>query len=762
MAKIRPVFKINELRNRIRQYNHEYYALDQPTVPDVVYDECMRQLVKLEAEHPELLVSNSPTQTVGAAPDSRFTPVRHEVRMLSLSNAFTPEEVVAFVKGIWHKAGHAWIYADLKYDGLALDLKYVDGWLLQAATRGDGEVGEDVTDQARLITSIPMHLGDVKGITHIRGEVYMPTAAFREYNLKADAGEPGYKKLANPRNAAAGGLRNTNLEAVKQRQLAFMPYALLNDQPHLNPEVGGSHQAQMDFLSRRGFEKAPVAMVFQGEPGLQDLLEFIAYCAEKRLSFPMDIDGLVFRVDHKEIADTFGVVSRSPKWAIAYKFPAQEVSTTLQGVDVQVGRTGAMTPVARLTPVQCAGVEVSNTTLHNYDHIRELDLRIGDEVVIRRAGDVVPELVYVRKDMPRGTEAIIEPVVCPCCQGKLIREVGGKKLFCTQGWQCTDQFKRQLEHMVSRSAFDIDGLASETIAALVDLKIVKTPADLFTLTVSDFQKALGTDSEVQAVKLVRSVEASKRHTLAKFILAMGIEGVGTSTAKLLAKMYGSLDIFQTALPSSLVLIPDIGDTTAQDINAWLNDEQNQALLEDLSNAGVVITDETHPSADWHMFITPSRVMGRWKLKGLGEAVLKRGESGGMTWRNWRQISHPSVLMHKNPAAVMAILAEVLEEKSYRARIAHLDRMLELSPTPLPNQQPLAGQTFVLTGSYPTMSREQARSSLEALGAKVSGSVSKNTTAVIAGESPGSKVVEAQRLGIDVKDPAWLAEILGTN
>ena len=758
MAKIRPVFKINELRKRIRQYNHEYYVLDQPTVPDVVYDGCMRELVKWETEYPELLVSNSPSQTVGSAPDSRFTPVRHEIPMLSLSNAFSVEEVVAFVTNIWQTYPNAQFYVDQKYDGLALDLKYVDGWLLQAATRGDGEVGEDVTDQVRMIATVPMHLGDVPGITHIRGEVYMPTAALREHNAKAEAGEPGYKPLANARNAAAGGLRNLDLEAVRRRQLAFIPYAVHND----SGAFSIVHGADMAFLAMRGFQISPSSTTFRKESVEELLIPFIARCMAERFTYPMDIDGLVIRMNNNVEAQLVGSLSRSPKWAIAYKFPAQEVSTRLLAVDLQVGRTGAITPVARLEPVQCAGVVVSNTTLHNYDHIRALDLRIGDEVVIRRAGDVVPELVYVRKDLPRGEALIVEPTQCPCCNGPLTREAGGKKLFCTQGWECSDQFKRQLEHMVSRAAFDIEGISTETIAALVDQRIVTSPADLFKLTVGDFQRALNTESRVQAEKLVLSIADSKVHTLPKFLLALGIEGVGASTAKLLAKMYGSLDTFMGARPCSLVLIPDIGETTAQDINAWLNEEQNQGLLEDLISAGIIVIQQGPPSSDWHKLITPSRVLSGWKLKGLGEAVLKRCESAGMTWENWRQISHPSVLIHKNPAAVMAALAEAAKNESYHARIAYLDWLLGQCPSPIPNQQPLAGQTFVLTGSYPTMSREQARSSLEALGAKVSGSVSKNTTAVIAGENPGSKVVDAQRLGIDVKDPAWLAEILSIN
>lgn len=759
----RPVFQINTLRDRIRKWNHEYYDLNDSSVEDVVYDAAMRELWQLEFQHPELWVSNSPTQTVGYKPNSLFTPVEHEVKMLSLANAFTIEEVVEWARGILKEHPYASLYADLKIDGLALDLKYVDGWLLQAATRGDGQTGEDVTEQARLVSTIPMHMGAQKGVFHVRGEVYMPSESFMLYNRVA--ADTGMKILANPRNGAAGAMRNTDLNAVRMRNLAFLPYGLIRDQDEASNTL--SHSDQMEWLAAYGFAKMPRQFRFthfsteSSDADLErEIRTFIGLSQLHRHQLPMEIDGLVFRVDDGSLCEKIGEISRSPKWAIAYKFPAEEVSTYLTGVDWQVGRTGVLTPVGRVEPVQVAGVVVTNATLHNLDQIHRLGAKLGDKVVLRRAGDVVPEIVRVitsDRDPHTALPDIIEPKECPGC-GRWTTRVG-KKLYCEGGWDCKEQFKRLLEHYASRLAYDIEGLASETISALVDQQIVHCPSQLFQIHIDQFQRALDTEAMVQAEKLVASIEKSKTIALHRFIYALGIEGVGESTAKLLARMFGSLDLFRAARKSNLVLIPDIGETTAGDIHAWLDNELNMGLMDDLLLSGVKIVDEASPSAEWHALITPSRVLPRWKWAGLTPAVLKRAEEVGLDWKTWRMNQHPLWMSAKPHKDTLPAIREMLDQKEIRARIASLDRLLELAPQPSTVRGPLAGHTYVITGTFFGISREQAKSGLEALGAKVSGSVSKNTTAVVAGEAAGSKLIAAERLGIPVQGQEWLMNLL---
>ena len=761
----RPVFQINALRDRIRKWNLEYYDLNEPSVEDVVYDTAMRELVQLEAQYPELMVGNSPTQTVGFKPNSMFAPVKHEVRMLSLANAFSEEEVLEWARAIRKEHPYASFYADLKIDGLALDLKYVDGWLLQASTRGDGETGEDVTAQARQIATIPMHMGAHRGVMHVRGEVYMPSESFMRYNKLAAM--TGMKILANPRNGAAGAMRNSDLSAVRMRNLAFMPYGFVGD----SEANGGSlsHREQMEWLSEHGFDKMPNSLRYRdysvpenAAEFERDIRTFIGLAALHRHQSPMEIDGLVFRVDDGSLCEQIGEVSRSPKWAIAYKFPAEQVSTYVTGVECQVGRTGVITPVARVEPVQVGGVVVTNATLHNFDHIARLGLKIGDKVGLRRAGDVVPELVYVvtsARAKGERLEDIELPCTCPGC-GRHTTLIG-KKLYCEGGWDCKEQFKRLLEHYASRAAFDIEGLASETIAALVDNGSLHCPSQLFQIHLDQYQRAMDTEALVQAEKLVAAIEKSKTIQLHRLIYALGIEGVGETTAKLLAKMYGSLDLFRAARKSSLVLIPDIGEATAYGISAWLDNELNMGLMDDLLLSGVKIVGETSPSAEWHALITPSRVLPRWKWSGLTPAVLKRAEDVGLTWTTWRMDQHPLWMTAKPHKDTLPAIREMLDQKEIRARIASLDRLLELSPQPSTVLGPLAGNTYVITGTFFGISRDQARSGLEALGAKVSGSVSKNTTAVVAGLSPGSKIKAAQDLGIPILDQDWLNDLLQT-
>jgi DNA ligase (NAD+) len=743
-----------KLRVALATANYAYHTLTDPIMTDSEFDEQLKILRQVEAEHPEWVGAYSPTQTVGAP--SAGAAKRHRYPMLSLANAFTEQDIRDFVAPIIAEFGNVVFYVDPKYDGLALDLEYHRGKLVYATTRGDGTSGDLVTDNVRQVESIPHYLHPATdAVVNVRGELYMPRVGFEAYNAKAI--EEGRKTLSNPRNGAAGSIRLNDPEQVRQRPLAFAPYDLRIEGQL--PTDGQGHLLNMLWLEERGFAKAP--WMQSTATGVEGVLSGIARLEAIRFSLPMEIDGAVIRVCDLSICEKLGVRSRTPRWAIAYKYPAQEVVTTVDAIDVQVGRTGAITPVARLTPVRCGGVEVTNATLHNVDHIRRLDIRVGDTVVMRRAGEVVPEIVSVR---PRAVELPQwqMPTQCPSCDAQLIRELGAAAVYCPNGWHCPEQLQRALEHFVSRAAFDIEGLASETIAKLIASGLVRRPADLFHLHthgVPTLQHALDTEGTRSITKLLDAILQARQVELHRFLYALGIPDVGISTAKLLARMYGSLSAVMLARPHSLRLIPDVGDTMASTIGQWLVDVKNETVIHDLLRAGVLISDESPPSSDWHRLITPAKVAAMWRLPGLTPVVMARAQEAGLDWRTWHDPMHSRWAGVKVVRDTMNSLRQIHHDSILTNQLISLTNLLDEAPAPAVQSLPLTDRVIVITGSMELLNREQVRERLEALGAKVPSSVSKRTTEVVAGPGAGSKLTEAQSLNIPVRDEAWLINLL---
>ena len=704
-----PVARIAELRQQIEDANYRYYVLDDPNLPDIDYDRLLRELQALEAEHPELASPDSPTQRVGNAPSAKFSAVRHAVPMLSLANAFEPEEIHEFVARIGKETGdfEPEFSAEPKLDGLAISLRYEHGQFVRGATRGDGATGEDVTVNLRTVRAIPLKLrGKTPAVLEVRGEIYMPRAAFERYNEWAR--ENGEKTLANPRNGAAGSLRQLDSRITAQRPLSFFAYAL--------GEVEGlklppTHSQTLALLRDFGLPVCPQVTTAKGAEGL---LAYFEQIGAQRNDLPYDIDGVVYKLDRYDQQRAMGFVSRAPRWALAHKFPAQEEATTVESIEVSVGRTGAVTPFAVFTPTHVGGVTVVKATLHNADQVARLDVRKGDVVIIRRAGDVIPEVVRVIGER-RPTDAkgnplhpsFVMPSACPACGSAVEREEGEVVARCTGGLFCPAQRVQALFHFASRRAMDIEGLGEQFIAALVEFEYVRTVADLYKLTLEDFlemkrradavkQVPLG-DAAKQvpldeaagampatakagkvatrwAENLVAAIDASRSTTLERLLYALGIRDVGESTAKTLAKHFGALDPIMSADVDTLRTVPDIGPIVASRIAHFFAEPHNREVIAALRANGV-----------------------HWK-----EGAPQRSTEG-----------------------------------------------------------PLAGQTVVLTGGLAAMSRDEAGDRLEALGAKVSGSVSKKTSFVVAGEAAGSKLAKAQELGVQIWDEerllAFLAE-----
>ena len=603
-----PAARIEELRRTLDDANYRYYVLDDPSMPDAEYDRLLRELEALEAEHPELASEDSPTQRVGIAPTGAFAEVRHSMPMLSLGNAFEDEEVADFVRRIEQKLGiEAPVFSvEPKLDGLAISLRYEDGRFVQGATRGDGATGEDVTANLRTVKAVPLHLrGDGwPRVLEVRGEVYMPLAAFKRYNERALA--EGGKVLANPRNGAAGSLRQLDPRMTAQRPLAFYAYGVGAVD---GGELPQTHSATLAKLREWGF---PVSGESDVVRGLDGLLGYYRRIGERRDSLPFDIDGVVYKIDDYAEQEQLGFVSRAPRWALAHKFPAQEQSTVLEGIDIQIGRTGAVTPVARLKPVQVAGVTVTSATLHNADQIARLDVRVGDTVIVRRAGDVIPEVVRVMPEYrdPHASEWAM-PTACPVCGSEIVREEGEAVWRCSGELSCPAQRKEAIRHFVSRRAMDVEGMGERFVEALVDLGFVESVADIYRLTLDDLLEMKrraderdGTTPEtVKAGKvatrwaenLVDAIELSRRTTLERFLFALGIQHVGESTAKALAQWFGSLDIVRR-LPWPLFKhVPDIGGEVARALGHFFDQAGNQQVIDDLLERGVVIEDGHPPS-----------------------------------------------------------------------------------------------------------------------------------------------------------------------
>jgi len=658
--------RIAQLRTEIEQHNYRYYVLDDPSVSDAEFDRLFRELQTLEAQHPELLSADSPTQRVGVTPVKSFVEVQHRTPMLSLNNAFSEEEVRAFDARIREALGVAEVeYAvEPKFDGLAITLSYRHGMFVRGATRGDGSTGEDVTENLRTVHTIPLRLHEPVGDVEVRGEVLMFKRDFAKLNKSQRA--KGEKEFANPRNAAAGSLRQLDSRITAGRRLSFFSYGIgFCD----GVKLPGKHDEQMALLLQWG---VPVAQQCGVVLGLEGLLAYYREIGAAREQLPFDIDGVVYKVNDIAQQQQLGFVSRAPRWAIAHKFPAEEASTTLLDIEVQVGRTGALTPVARLAPVFVGGVTVTNATLHNEDEIRRKDVRIGDTVIVRRAGDVIPEVArVVLEKRPSDAREFAMPKVCPVC-GSHVAKLEEEAIWrCTGGLFCPAQRKQALLHFASRRAMNIEGLGEKLVEQLVDAHIVSNPAALYKLGMLAIIN-LERMGEKSAVSLLAAIERSKHTTLARFIFALGIRNVGEATAKDLAQHFGSLDNLLSADADSLQQVHDVGPVVAQSIAAFFSEAHNLEVIEQLRACGV----------------------------------------------NW----------------------------------------VEHQPQPA-TDQPLNGKTFVLTGTLVALSREQAKEKLEALGAKVTGSVSKKTDYVVAGAEAGSKLDKALELGVAVLDEQQFLELL---
>ncbi|MEM6161775.1 NAD-dependent DNA ligase LigA [Erwinia sp. P6884] len=665
--------KIISLQTTLRHHEYQYHVLDAPEVPDAEYDRLMQELKALEADHPELITPDSPTQRVGAAPLSAFEQVRHEVPMLSLDNAFDEQSYLAFNKRVQDRlksTDEITFCCELKLDGLAVSLLYENGLLVRAATRGDGTTGENITANVRTIRAIPLRLQgeNIPARVEVRGEVFMPQAGFEALN--EEARRTGSKVFANPRNAAAGSLRQLDPRITAKRPLTFFCYGfgLLE-----GGEMPRTHHARLQQFKAWGL---PVSDRIRLCHTPEEVLAFYRQVEADRATLGFDIDGVVIKVDSQDLQDRLGFVARAPRWAVAFKFPAQEQMTWVRDVEFQVGRTGAITPVARLEPVQVAGVMVSNATLHNADEIDRLGLRIGDRVVIRRAGDVIPQVVgVVESERPADARQVEFPTACPVCGSDVERVEGEVVARCTGGLICGAQRKGALKHFVSRRAMDVDGLGDKIIDQLVEKEYVKTPADLFTLTAG---KLTGLDrmGPKSAQNIVNALEKAKQTTLARFLYALGISEVGEATAANLAAHFGSLEKIIAADLEALIAVQDVGKVVASHIRNFMDEESNLEVIRQLI------------------------------------------EMAGIHW--------PTV--------------EVVKPEEI--------------------DSPFAGKTVVLTGSLTLLSRDEAKDRLTALGAKVSGSVSKKTDLVIAGEAAGSKLVKAQDLGIEIIDEAEMIRLLG--
>ena len=666
------------LRAILNEANYRYYVLDAPTLPDAEYDRLQRELQDIEATHPELVTPDSPTQRVGAVPMKGFPEVAHAIPMLSLSNAFSEAEVTSFDRRVREglDLGEAIIeYAvEPKFDGLAVSLLFQHGLFVQGATRGDGVSGEDVSANRRTIQAIPMrlHCENPPAWLEVRGEVLMLRQAFDRLNMVAR--EKGEKTFVNPRNAAAGSLRQLDPRITAQRRLSFFAYGVGQVE---GIELPPTHFAVMDWLSELGLPVSSERDVVSGVDGLR---RYFHALGAKRDSLPFDIDGAVYKVNRLADQATLGYVSRAPRFAIAHKYPAQEEMTQVEAIDIQVGRTGALTPVARLKPVFVGGVTVTNATLHNEDEARRKDVRVGDSVVVRRAGDVIPEVVGVLLERRPMRDLVTPefppfsmPQVCPECGAPVLRVEGEAAARCSNGLSCPAQRKQALIHFASRRAMDIEGLGEKLVEQLLERGLVQTPADLYVLDQPRLAE-LERMAEKSATNLLAAIEASRNRELARFIFALGIRNVGEQTAKDLARHFGSLDALKTADESTLQQVPDVGPVVAASMRAFFTESHNQAVIENLRKAHA------------------------WKD---GEAQL-------------------------------------------------------------PVTGTLVGKTFVLTGTLPTLTRDQAQAMIESEGGKVVGSVSKKTDFLLAGEEAGSKLSKAKELGITLLDEAAFRAMLVEN
>lgn len=771
--------RIAELRRRIDDANYRYHVLDDPDIPDAEYDRLLRELEALEAAHPDLADPDSPTQRVGAAPSAKFATVRHALPMLSLGNAFSDAEIDDFVRRIEQRldAPDPVFSVEPKFDGLAISLRYEDGAFVRGATRGDGETGEDVTSNLRTIRAIPLKLRGAgwPRTLEVRGEVYMPRAGFEAYNEKARASDGKIKPLVNPRNAAAGSLRQLDPRLTAKRPLSFYAYAL-------GVVEGGTlpahHSEVLTRLRDWGFPVSPLVATARGERGL---LDYYAKIGAQRDALPFDIDGVVYKVDDLAAQRELGFVGRTPRWAVAHKFPAQEQTTTVEDIIVNIGRTGAATPAAKLAPVFVGGVTITNATLHNADQVARLDVRVGDTVIVRRAGDVIPEVVAVVPGMrPPDARPWTMPAHCPVCGSDIVREDGAVVARCTGELACAAQRTQSVFHFASRRAMDIEGLGERYIEALGEFGYLDSVAGLYRLTLEDLlemkRRADERDGTIPetvksgkiatkwAENLIEAIDASRRTTLERFLYALGIQHVGESTAKALAAWFGDLALVRHLPWPLLKLVPDIGDEVARAIDAFFEQPGNQKAIDALLAGGVEIGDTRPPSAKLRAALALDNLLARI---GIPKLTAKRAGQLASAFDSFEAVATAGV-----PALVEAGLPQDTavsvhgflhghEGRALAKRIARALQALQAATAHVRADAtgPLEGSTVVLTGTLSSMTRDQAGDRLEALGAKVSGSVSKKTRLVVAGEAAGSKLAKAQELGIEVWDEAKLLAFL---
>ncbi|MGC8116750.1 NAD-dependent DNA ligase LigA [Metapseudomonas otitidis] len=774
--------RIQALRAELDEHNYRYYVLDEPSVPDAEYDRLFRELQALEAEHPELVTPDSPTQRVGGEALSAFGEVRHEVPMLSLGNAFEEEDLLAFDRSV--QSGLGLSGGDLfgggaaveyscepKLDGLAVSLLYRNGVLERGATRGDGTTGEDISANVRTIRNVPLKL---KGegwpqVLEVRGEVYMPKAGFEELNARQ--AESGGKTFANPRNAAAGSLRQLDPKITASRPLEFCCYGIGQVSAELAP-------TQVGMLERLKGWGIPISRELRLAKGVEACLDYYRDIGQRRMALPYDIDGVVFKVNTLEDQQQLGFRARTPHWAIAHKFPAQEELTELLDVEFQVGRTGAVTPVARLKPVKVAGVTVANATLHNMDEVARLGLMIGDTVIIRRAGDVIPQVMQVVAERrPADARPVHVPEQCPVCgsaveRTQLVKRAKGKATTsegsvyrCVGRLACGAQLKQAIIHFASRRAMDIDGLGDKIVEQLVDTGLVASPADLYTLTYEQVVELEGF-ADLSTRNLLAAIQDSAKPTLARFIFALGIPDVGEETAKLLARALGSLKRLEQALPEVLTYLPDVGLEVASEIHNFFGDDHNRQVIADLLARGVVLQDEGEVSAELTACASLGGFLDKLNIPGIATTGAEKlaarfGSLQGVIQADWLDLRQVERLNEKAARS----LRDFFDEPANREHALRIEaQLLEFGmhwscERKVVEGLPLAGQTWVLTGTLEAMSRDQAKDKLEALGAKVAGSVSARTHCVVAGPGAGSKLAKATELGLRVLDEEqFLAEL----
>jgi len=774
--------RIAELRSEIDAHNYRYYVLDEPSVPDAEYDRLFKELRALEAEHPELVTPESPTQRVGGEALAAFGQVRHEVPMLSLGNAFEEQDLTDFDRrareGLDLPAGDLFgDGAELEYscepklDGLAVSLLYENGHLVRGATRGDGSTGEDISANVRTVRNIPLklHGSGWPVVLEVRGEIYMPKGGFEALNARQL--ESGGKPFANPRNAAAGSLRQLDSKITASRPLELCAYGVGRS----DGELADTHIGILQALKGWGL---PISRELKLARGLAECREYFQAMGEKRDALPYEIDGVVFKVNSIAQQRELGFRAREPRWAIAHKFPAREEITELLGVEFQVGRTGAITPVARLKPVQVAGVTVSNATLHNMDEVARLGVMIGDTVIVRRAGDVIPQILgIIAERRPADARAVAVPESCPVCgsaveRTQLIKRSKGRETVsegsiyrCVGRLACQAQLKQAIIHFVSRRAMDIDGLGDKIVEQLVDKELIRSPADLYCLT---FEQVVALEgfAEVSSRNLLKSIEASRTPTLARFIYALGIPDVGEETAKLLARALGSLERVACALPDVLVYLPDVGLEVAHEIHSFFQDAHNRLVIEQLRERGVQLQEEGDLHPEFAACATLAGLIDKLDIPFIARTGAQRLADRfgsleaiiGADWLDLRQVER----LNEKAARALRDYFDV-PENAQRARDVEAQLrdfgMHWQSERRSVEGLPLAGQTWVLTGTLEAMSRDEAKVQLEALGAKVSGSVSARTSCVVAGPGAGSKLAKANELGLKVLDePAFLEQL----